>query len=483
MVVEKIRAFFTEYGLVNYGAYSYSEMTGKAYRGGFSQPKNGFLVRDLNSTKTPRYIVTDRFRQIVNTIPGMIMVIDESHAIKNKASARSAAVAALASAVLSSNYGYVALLSATPLDKEKHAIAYLRVLGMITEPKTSYRTPQGEFKLGSAAEAIGAAYKVDPQMTMGLLAAENAQITGIQPDGKVVVSGVYSDKIAKELMYQVFREVIYGKRFSRMIMPKKARVMNLFLFYDKRALETINSTVLRVIEATGFNPLTGMVAGKMKKGTNIGRYVKDMNDSLATRMPDYIVKHLTKYPTRKAVIFTKSVEAANWIALMLQNYRPLLQTGEVKQELRSQLLAAFQQPNANYRIFISTTTTGGIGIDLDDKDGNFPRSCFIFPDFSLIDHIQALGRVRRLSTKSEPWLFTVYPINYTGTKIQDIQTAMISKSDIIKDFTDGKEDVDLSVFGPDIKYPRDYEPEYEDLPPNDGKEYPPAIIPQQERMP
>ena len=474
MVKAKVQGFLQVYGLANYGVISYTEIIGR----GNNQPTHGFLQKLANG----QYVASPAFQEIVNNLPGLLLIIDESHNIKNQRSQQSAAVTGLVRATMASPYGLVAFLSATPLDKPQHAYAYLQALGFMTdEPGKKIASNEfgRGFALGTGGEAIASIYQVDPNATARILARHNAQITGIGPDRKAQVVGISDTKKLRLVLHELFRDVVYGPRHSRMIMPKRADTKNLLLFYPLEVLQQLDKLVLGAKAATGYSDVTGTASAKAVAGETVGTYTRQINNLLMSRVPEWLSNFLNKNPEYKAVIFSKSVEAVEWAAASLKPWNPLYQTGKTDSSIRQSLMEKFQAPTNQYRIFISTTKTGGIGIDLDDKSegGRFPRICIIMPDFDLIDHIQALGRVLRMSTKSVPLLRTVYPINYPGTSLQNITTAVIAKSDTLREFTDKEnERANLNnIYGVNISYPNEYPSELEPAPPNDGRIYPPAV--------
>ena len=64
------------------------------------------------------------------------------------------------------------------------------------------------------------------------------------------------------------------------------------------------------------------------------------------------------------------------------------------------------------------------GIDLDDKDGNFPRVCFLSPNFMALDIQQLFYRFRRLDTQSNAYVYLVYG---RGQKEVNVQKALYQK--------------------------------------------------------
>jgi superfamily II DNA helicase RecQ len=89
---------------------------------------------------------------------------------------------------------------------------------------------------------------------------------------------------------------------------------------------------------------------------------------------------------------------------------------------------AFQASKA--RVLITTLESGGTGINLDDTAGNKPRTVVMMtPPFSAVENVQAVGRVWRYNTKSQPqvkYLFSDMPVDkwnkqIISTKMQTLE--------------------------------------------------------------
>jgi hypothetical protein len=96
------------------------------------------------------------------------------------------------------------------------------------------------------------------------------------------------------------------------------------------------------------------------------------------------------------------------------------------------------------------------GIDLDDKDGKFPRIAFVSPNYSSINLYQLGFRFLRADTKSATELYFVYVAHAHESKILKVLSA---KSKVMKETT--PEQVDNGVI-----FPNDHTSFYE-LPPDD----------------
>ena len=138
---------------------------------------------------------------------------------------------------------------------------------------------------------------------------------------------------------------------------------------------------------------------------------------------------------------------------LLKEYNPLILTGKItNQKTRDCIVEAFQEDNEKYRLLIMITTVGSVGLDLDDKYGDWERWMFIIPDYRFLEKYQATGRIARLDTKSKPHLRFVYlqGIFVAETKLLD---AIQKQSKIASELLAGENN---------IAFPGDLPSEYEE---------------------
>ena len=88
---------------------------------------------------------------------------------------------------------------------------------------------------------------------------------------------------------------------------------------------------------------------------------------------------------------------------------PLLLNGSTKQNDRDSIIAQFQEASNRRRILITSAVVGGVGLSLDDQDGNYPRTTIVMPLGNYVDYKQTLGRTLRRNTKSESKVIIVQP--------------------------------------------------------------------------
>ncbi len=105
----------------------------------------------------------------------------------------------------------------------------------------------------------------------------------------------------------------------------------------------------------------------------------------------------------------KFVEEGNNVAIFV-NFTQSLRTiadeldtkciifGQQTLEERDESIAAFNSDRS--RIIVCNTSSGGVGISLNDQNGVFPRVSIISPGYSAQAIIQVLGRIHRANTKT-----------------------------------------------------------------------------------
>ena len=72
--------------------------------------------------------------------------------------------------------------------------------------------------------------------------------------------------------------------------------------------------------------------------------------------------------------------------------------GDQDEDLRNRYIDNFQADKL--RIFIANTQAGNMGVSLHDLNGNFPRHSLLFPCWSAVNIVQAIGRIYRALGKT-----------------------------------------------------------------------------------
>ena len=102
-------------------------------------------------------------------------------------------------------------------------------------------------------------------------------------------------------------------------------------------------------------------------------------------------------------------ESIDIVSEALKDYNALVMTGDDDISLRKEKMIKFQEYNTNYRIFITQMRVGGVGIDLHDTNGKFPRIALM--SSTTFEHnllIQAEARIFRGGVKSDAIIFYIF---------------------------------------------------------------------------
>jgi len=90
--------------------------------------------------------------------------------------------------------------------------------------------------------------------------------------------------------------------------------------------------------------------------------------------------------------------------------------------------------NNKKRLIIANISAGGVGISLDDTDGNYPRVSLISPTWSGQDLMQVLGRIYRANTKSNVTQKIIY---CAGTYEETVCDCMTNKLQNLQTINEG----------------------------------------------
>lgn len=100
-------------------------------------------------------------------------------------------------------------------------------------------------------------------------------------------------------------------------------------------------------------------------------------------------------------------------------------------EERQQNIDNFQADTR--RVCVANTRSGGVGINLHDVHGNFPRVSLAAPTFSAMDLRQILGRIHRSGAKSKCTQYIVYAVGTCEASICDAVKRKLDNLDNLND--------------------------------------------------
>jgi hypothetical protein len=413
-----------------------------------STPKHGLLDRhdiptshsedkDENEEESTAYFTpTEKLIEIVKE--GCLVVFDEAHNFKNK-NDQFMACQALTNIILKiGGLSRFILLSGTPFDKEKHVINMLHMMGFIRSAKLySFTKEDRRLRLYGAQELIDYCKVIDEKGTNDFLKAypfyqENVQHNCYLMFQKIIKPSITSSMPSPELEINCKNGYyIISREEDRKNLTKAISDLRSSLMFDERR-ETVNVT------KTGFQV--------------IAKTLVKIEKSKIFDMARVAMNTLQEHPNCKVGLFVNYTESVMELKELLSDYNPIVLYGQITKEKRQDLIDKFQERNLNRRLIISNLKVASVGIDLDDKDGNFPRYAFASPNYVILDLHQLTRRFARLDTKSDATFRFFY--GNVGKKETSILNALARKTQVLKDTLD-------EYTGEKIIYPGEYEGEIE----------------------
>ena len=396
-ILSKWRDVASLFGIKIGGIMTYQSLRGTKTH----QPNNIYLTRNGNN-----FSVTPAFEQIVRE--GLLLIFDEVHAVKNQTAQLEAAVT-LCRYIAESN-SRIALLSATPADKQEHAAALLR-MATIARNKNMYHYDQSNkqyIPLGFN-DVYNWCRKRNPSLA------------------NAIRSGKLNKKTITKKLFDFFTQIVIANIGSSMEVPEiEAEQDYKNGFY--RMSETDSRALVNGIGALRFAiaKLKWLNRGELELNVDfdqsvinnilrgqegiaaVTRALMAIESAKVSTVIRLARQQLQADPNCKVILYLNYHESLDEIMIALKDYNPLRVDGSMKIAQRDHNISLFQQNNNDYRLLIGIVRVGSVGIDLDDKFGGKLRYMFIIPDYRFIDLYQATGRIYRITTRSKATIRFVY---------------------------------------------------------------------------
>ncbi len=208
---------------------------------------------------------------------------------------------------------------------------------------------------------------------------------------------------------------------SRMQIPDTPfRVINVNTFYrlDSRSTELCDRAIANMVQIVnssdgsihGVSRINMFAAMQMLDISHINVLIGEARQTLQDPNASY-----------KVVIVVNYTECITRAAQALAEFSPLILSGETTANERNRRVGLFQAPTAECRLLICNIGTMCCGIDLDDKDGRFPRRVFVCPTYKTISMYQmSLRFLRSVDTKSNTIIRYIYSIKSVVSNIDII---------------------------------------------------------------
>lgn len=404
-----------KYGLKIVDAQSYEGL--RSVRG--KDPKHGLLHRYDEGSKV-YFQPTPKLEKLAEE--GIFVIFDEAQRIKNKNAQWYACKAIAETILLSGGMSRFILLSGTPIDKQEQAINMMKMMGFIRADKLAvYNRAMSTLSLYGAQELIEFCYRIDEDKTNQVLNQQTIDYENVE-----------------NVCYKLFQEVIKPSITSAMPPPKIDKVhIDLknaeYLVEGYEDDDIIHRSVTSVNDTfTKFNRKERYDPGESNPGENQKlQELKDKKRQEVQRKIESIIynmrlieiskmnlfiklarKRLEEDPNCKIALFVNYNTSIKRLVKGFEDYTPLVLDGSVDKEVRQDIIDKYQQPNLKHRVLIGNIRVCSSGIDLDDKNGKFPRYAYASPNLSILDLQQLPSRFLRMDTKSSTVFRFVYAKKY-----------------------------------------------------------------------
>ncbi len=332
--------------------------------------------------------VTQSYKDLVNA--GILLIFDEISNLKNDSSQTKASHALTQALVMSGGSSRILALAAIPIDKPIQAEFLLRTLGVITYKKLyDYDQESKIYTLTGLQQVIDMAIALDPITTADIVPDE--------------INRGNASRICYELFVHVLRDSIS----SNMDMPPvESDISNAYFKMNEEEYQKLIEGVMMLKDAVRFTK-DGATIDKSGFGQLTPAMIK-IEEAKCDVMVRQARIRLEHNPQCKVILYLNYKNTIEYVAGELDGYHPLVLTGDVKMRNRDSLIDKFQEPNARYRVLIANTQVGGVGLNLDDTNGNWPRYMFIIPTYHFINVNQATRRATRATSRSAAVIYLVY---------------------------------------------------------------------------
>ncbi len=387
---------------------TYSKVAGK--KSGVNHP---YLTRGAGATG-PFYATDAWLKEITE---GVLLICDESQAVKNKTSARHYAVYALinSGAITPKANSRVLHCSASWIDKSENWSSLYRNLSLITgrelwhtnphtkmlEYKPTPRHPEG-FAFGWLLEEC---MKVNPRVTNEVILGYVIKHMNAKVLDEVLLflwRGIWRERCVIPVTDPVYTNPYTGEVFKRIR-------ANLFITLDEEGRSLANQALMDLRDARIIRKDGRIDLEAAKK--NFGAVQQALMKLCKAKINDVARHALIKLrEKKKVIIYCPFMNDQETLMHKLALYNPLRLHGGVTDQA-TEITAKFNENNDKHMILIATMEVGGQGISLHDTYGTYRRCIFVIPTYTFLPMFQASNRAYRRGLMSDTESYIVYSNN------------------------------------------------------------------------
>lgn len=381
---------------------TYQKLAGKINH----KPDHGYLIREDYLTEmseiTTTFITTQKFDDIVDQ--GILLAVDESQYVKNGSSRYNKAVKAMIRRLnemflRKKTRSRAILISATPVDKKQQLTDIIKLMGYIVQ-----------HKLYEKSQYLG----LDDMLQW----AKHIDLTKTEEFVKYRETA-NTHKKSEDFIFDLFMTIFKPNMMSIMplqFLDAKKDIANGYYKMLPQEEHEYLSAVAQLKIASRFDEKLGTIVDDAK---NIGALTKAINRIQRVKIP-IIIRQIKEELMRverdnkgnvlhkKFCIFADYNDVIDTLLVNLKEYNPVELTGRLTLDDRLDNLELFQMPNTKCRVIICNTVVGGIGVNMHDVTGLYPRISYLMANYKINELQQATGRTFRSGTKGVAKIRIVY---------------------------------------------------------------------------
>jgi hypothetical protein len=359
------------FGLTDYTIHTYSSFTSKS---------NMFI--DSACNVQPRWTALLRKDNVKS-----IVVFDEAHVLKND-TLQHAKCRQLSRQAVLQNCGII-LLSGTPIDGPAESVRIMKILQIIKQDSLSQYIPHTSTHRYEGYQDL----------------IDFCQREHIVKD--------ISLKTMNQNVQHLAKTYVKPMIFRAMVLPEiPSNVSNYFAILTPDDYEIVHRGVElleRAIQLEGIERTRYAI--KAAKTIEYGKLNVLLDMTIAAINTGQKVVVCLNFKDNIAIFYDRLIEE------LPNRYGPdnigidpgvRILSGAVKKQDRIAIVESFQEQNWNTRILVCNPQVIAMGMDLDDKTGDFPRTMIISPIWFLIRMEQVSCRIRRCDTIGTPTIRMLY---------------------------------------------------------------------------
>jgi Ring finger domain len=390
------------------------------------------VTREIkNKAEVWVYHKTKQFQEICEQW-SVLVIVDEIQNIKNDTAQYHAVKEILRGFKDSPNNKFIGI-SGSPIDKIEQVPRLLELVEFVSEPfkwydhstKTMYFPGVIQFKKKLGVNTV-----------------------------KYLTKNTYQKEIW-DVFVQYFKpRFSFEMSFSDLDNPSKLSICNGYYDFDEKSTCETFKWVHKLNTLMVFKKKQGNAIEFMSQITTV---LMNLEYSKVANAIKIAVTRMKSNPNEKILLlfnYTKSIAASfKWLS---KRYPGQVITISGKTKNRKELLSVFSEPNNNVRILIGQVAVLSTGIDLDDKDGRFPRFALVSPNFKSIELYQLTKRFKRADTRSDS---TIHFLYCNGIPSEEkILKSLSTKSKVMSEITDIQTQKGEKYIGDLVEY---YESDFE----------------------